>query len=64
MIKNDGIKVSTLCITYNQENFISQELESFIKQKTNYNFDILKKTNREYVSMCAGDDFFTNENKV
>lgn len=108
MIKNDKVKVSILCITYNQENYIRQTLESFVKQKTNFNFeiligddnstdktvsiikefekkypniikpifrkinigisnnlfDILKKAKGKYITMCAGDDFFTNNNKL
>lgn len=102
------IKVSILCITYNQEDFIRQALESFVTQKTNFNFeviigddhstdkttdiirefekkfpkiikpiyrnknigisnnlfDIFKKANGEYISMCAGDDFFIDINKI
>jgi len=34
-------KVSILCITYNQEKYIRQALESFVSQKTNFDFEIL-----------------------
>jgi len=108
MKQNEKIKVSILCITYNQENFIRQTLESFVTQKTNFNFeviigddhstdkttdiirefekkfpkiikpiyrdknigisnnlfDIFQKASGEYISMCAGDDFFTDTKKI
>lgn len=35
------IKVSILCITYNQKNYIEQCLDSLLMQKTNYKFEIL-----------------------
>jgi glycosyltransferase involved in cell wall biosynthesis len=35
------IKVSILCITYNHEKFIKQALESFIMQKTNFDFEVI-----------------------
>ncbi len=34
-------KVSICCITYNQENFIKQTLDSFIMQKANFPFEVL-----------------------
>lgn len=34
-------KLSIVCITYNQENFIKQTLDSFLAQKTNFEFDII-----------------------
>ena len=34
-------KVSILCITYNQEKYIRQALESFVSQKTDFSFEIL-----------------------
>lgn len=37
----DNIMVSVLCATYNQEKYIGQALESFIKQKTNFKFEII-----------------------
>lgn len=108
MKQKKEIKVSILCITYNQENFIRQALESFVTQKTDFNFeviigddhstdkttdiikefeknfpkiikpiyrdknigisnnlfDILKKSKGKYISMCAGDDFFTDIKKI
>lgn len=35
------IEVSVLCITYNQEDYIGQAIESFLMQKTNFDFEIL-----------------------
>lgn len=37
----DGPKVSILCITYNQEKFVRKALESFISQKTSFDFEII-----------------------
>lgn len=34
-------KVTIVCITYNQENFIKQALDSFVMQKTNFNFQVI-----------------------
>ena len=34
---NDDIKVSVLCLTYNQENYIADALNSFVQQKTTSN---------------------------
>jgi len=34
-------KVSIICITYNQEKFIQQAMESFIMQKTNFSFEVI-----------------------
>lgn len=33
--------VSVICITYNHEKYISQALESFVSQKTNFKFEII-----------------------
>jgi glycosyltransferase involved in cell wall biosynthesis len=33
--------VSILCITYNQEKFVAQAIESFLMQKTDFDFDIV-----------------------
>jgi glycosyltransferase involved in cell wall biosynthesis len=105
-------KVSILCLTYNQEKYIKQALDSFLMQKTNFDFEvlihddastdktikilkkyqkkypkiikvILEKENRfskgiygtinkvllpkakgQYISLCEGDDFFTDKNKL
>lgn len=37
---NDGTQVTVICITYNQEDFIADAIESFIKQKTNFKYRI------------------------
>lgn len=33
--------VSVLCVTYNQEKYIAQAIESFLMQKTNFQFEII-----------------------
>lgn len=38
---NDDIKVSVLCLTYNQENYIADALNSFVQQKTTFKYEIL-----------------------
>lgn len=38
--KNDGTMVTIVCITYNQEKFIGEALESFVNQKTNFKFKV------------------------
>lgn len=35
------IAVSVLCITYNHEKYIEKALESFVMQKTNFNFEVV-----------------------
>ena len=105
-------KVSVLCLTYNHEKIIKQALDSFLMQKTNFNFEVLihddastdntiqiikeyqkkypqiikpifeienqfskgvrgfvakiliPKAQGEYLSLCEGDDFFTDPNKL
>ncbi|PKM55419.1 MAG: glycosyl transferase family 2 [Firmicutes bacterium HGW-Firmicutes-5] len=37
----NDIVVSIVCITYNQEKYISEAIESFLMQKTNFNYEIL-----------------------
>ena len=37
----DTIMVSVACITYNQENTIKQMLNSVLKQKTNFRFEMM-----------------------
>ena len=34
-------KVSIVCISYNQENYIKQTLEGFVSQKTNFDFEVV-----------------------
>lgn len=36
-----NIKVSVLCVTYNQKDFIKQMLDSILSQKTDFNYEIL-----------------------
>ncbi|HEX5797951.1 MAG TPA: glycosyltransferase [Candidatus Saccharimonadales bacterium] len=38
---SDHPKVSVVSISYNQEKYIEQALESFVKQKTNFKFEII-----------------------
>ena len=38
---NEDILVSICCITYNQENYIRDALDSFISQETNFKYEIL-----------------------
>jgi len=35
------LKVSILCLTHNHEKFIRQALDSFVAQKTDFDFEIL-----------------------
>ena len=37
----EEIMVSICCMTYNQENFIRQAIESFLMQKTNFKYEII-----------------------
>ena len=37
----NNIEVSILCITYNQKSYIKDALDSFLMQKTNFNYEIL-----------------------
>lgn len=39
--KEDEIRVSICCITYNQEQYIAQTLESFLMQKADFKYEIL-----------------------
>jgi len=41
MNKQNNIMVSICCIAYNQEKYITQCIEGFLKQKTNFDFEIL-----------------------
>jgi len=40
-MKTNKIKVSIICITYNQEKFIKQTLDGFLMQKTDFPFEII-----------------------
>ncbi len=104
----DDILASVILITYNQEQYIRQSLDSILAQKTDFAFeivvgddhsidatyDIIKsyqkahpdiirirraETNRgvldnfkqtallcrgEYIAVCAGDDYWTDQNKI
>jgi glycosyltransferase involved in cell wall biosynthesis len=40
-LSGEHIKVSILCVTYNQINYIKQTLESFVTQKTNFAFEVI-----------------------
>jgi glycosyltransferase involved in cell wall biosynthesis len=40
-MKNNELMVSICCVTYNHVNFIAQCLDGFVKQKTNFEFEIL-----------------------
>lgn len=39
--KNSDIKVSVCCITYNQEKYITEAIDSFLMQKTNFPFEVI-----------------------
>lgn len=41
MKSQDNIMVSVCCIAYNQEKYISQCIEGFLKQKTNFQFEVI-----------------------
>ena len=38
---NSKIKLSVIIISYNQEKYISEAIESVINQKTNFKYEIL-----------------------
>ena len=38
---NNNLKLSIVCHTYNQEKYISETLEGFLNQKTNFSFEII-----------------------
>ena len=40
-MKDNSIKVSVIIITYNQENYIMQALDSVLSQKVNFSFEVL-----------------------
>ena len=43
MVQSDSrnVLVSICCITYNQEAYIRDALEGFVKQKTNFRYEVL-----------------------
>lgn len=38
---NEKVEVSVVCITYNQEKYVSKMLESLVNQKTSFRYEIL-----------------------
>ena len=40
-MKNSEIMVSICCITYNQEDYIRDAIESFLRQKTDFKYEII-----------------------
>ncbi len=38
---NENIKVSVICLAYNQEKYIRHTLEGFVRQKTNFRYEVL-----------------------
>ena len=66
--------VSIVCITYNQENYIAQTIESFLMQKTNFGFEIIigedcstdetRKIIKEYQSRTDKIKLITSEQNV
>lgn len=40
-MNNNAIMVSVICLTFNHEKYIRQTLEGFVRQKTNFRFEVL-----------------------
>lgn len=112
MALEEKIKLSIACLTYNHEEYIAKTLESFLRQKVNFRYEILihddaskdrtaeiireyekkypdiikaiyQKVNQyslgirhatgafnlprargEYIAMCEGDDYWTDDQKL
>lgn len=108
MLINTKPKVSIVCVTYGHEKFISEAIDSFLVQKTNFPFeiivgedcspdnskaiireyaktypniiiailrdknigalpnflDLLSMAKGEYIAICDGDDYWTDEQKL
>ena len=41
--ESDEVKVSVLCICFNHEKYLSQAIESFLAQETDFAFEIERK---------------------
>lgn len=41
MIENKEIKVSICIVTYNQERFVEQALQSILNQNTNFQYEVI-----------------------
>ena len=41
MLDKNDIRVSIICVAYNQEKYIKKAIDSFLMQKTNFNYEII-----------------------
>ena len=41
MLEENMVIVSVVCMTYNQEKYIKDAIESFLMQKTNFKYEII-----------------------